>query len=56
MIMNCYIYFFKKLEIIHREMILRNAYDVGLITEYQYKDYISRTMELRNEVDNGPEE
>jgi hypothetical protein len=31
------------LDLIHKEMLMRNAYDVGLITKEHYQDYL-KTM------------
>lgn len=28
------------LDLIHKEMVMRNAYDVGLITQEHYEDYL----------------
>lgn len=48
-----------KLEVIHHEMLLRNAYDLGLIPEDKYKEYIANMIDASlndeggNEYDNS---
>lgn len=37
------------LDIIHREIVMRNAYDVGFLSKDQYREYIKQMLVIPEE-------
>lgn len=37
------------LDILHKEIVMRNAYDVGLLTKEQYREYIMQMIVIPEE-------
>lgn len=37
------------LDIMHKEIVMRNAYDVGLLTKEQYREYIMQMIVIPEE-------
>ena len=43
------------LDLIHKEMLMRNAYDTGLISKEHYQNYLETFLYIPNKEDNEDE-
>lgn len=43
------------LDLIHKEMVMRDAYDVGLISKEHYEDYLKMFLFIPNKENNDAE-